>query len=430
MVSERMAPTRYVLAAISQDATTNKQLVIDLAKSASLTVKVTREMSLSADQKTELHKRNPALAKVFDCPPVSVLLLESQDAVQQWLNVKQELAKDLNQDDFYSSSSEASAKSDLLWYKSVVQKKRTATTGNGMTKSSSGAAATPKQRMATMTSNARSSAATATTRRRSAASSQDAGTSKGPKSDTMGSNRTSRNTSVPSRVPIKTSSDGSNSNRVAKRSPASMATKKNNVATRKTKPAAASPSTLKESDQDETSAQVSTTSTEMEKEQQQLDTPNVEPNHVEEIYPSTTTNGTREENESEHDAEVAATTRLANVASSASVATTATTMTNTTMTTDDRSSTSPSILRTSLSPNSISSLPRPETPEVDHLRQRFESIAQITSPTNKPYGARPSTTSPDNPLKVKDMKPKSPSGARVKSMVDFFMDENLHKWEF
>lgn len=66
MVSERMAPTRYVLAAISQDATTNKQLVIDLAKSASLTVKVTREMSLSADQKTELHKRNPALAKVFD----------------------------------------------------------------------------------------------------------------------------------------------------------------------------------------------------------------------------------------------------------------------------------------------------------------------------------------------------------------------------
>lgn len=26
-------------------------------------------------------------------PPVSVLLLESQDAVQQWLNVKQELAR-------------------------------------------------------------------------------------------------------------------------------------------------------------------------------------------------------------------------------------------------------------------------------------------------------------------------------------------------
>lgn len=61
-----MAPTRYVLAAISQDATTNKQLVIDLAKSASLNVKVSREMSLSADQKTELHKRNPALAKLFE----------------------------------------------------------------------------------------------------------------------------------------------------------------------------------------------------------------------------------------------------------------------------------------------------------------------------------------------------------------------------
>ncbi|KAI7880186.1 hypothetical protein K492DRAFT_77305 [Lichtheimia hyalospora FSU 10163] len=199
-----------------------------------------------------------------------------------------------------------------------------------------------------------------------------------------------------------------------------MATKKNNVATKRTRPA----STV-ENKPDKNETQVFTT--EMEKEQP--GTPNVEPNQVEEIYPSTTTNGTREENESEHDAEVAATTRLANVASSASVATTATTMTNTTMTTDDRSSTSPSILRTSLSPNSISSLPRPETPEVDNLRQRFESIAQITTP-NKPYGARPSTTSPDNPLKVKDLKPKSPSGARVKSMVDFFMDENLHKWEF
>lgn len=217
-----------------------------------------------------------------------------------------------------------------------------------------------------------------------------------------------------------------------------MTMKKNNnmATTKKTRPA----STLeKKSDKDEAPSSSSSppadeeeiTTTEMEKEQQQQPaTPNVEPNHVEEIYPSTTTNGTREENESEHDAEVAAaTTRLANVASSASVATTATMVT---MTTDDRSSTSPSILRTSLSPNSISSLPRPETPEVDNLRQRFESIAQITTPNNnnKPYGTRPSTTSPDNPLKVKDMKPKSPSGARVKSMVDFFMDENLHKWEF
>ncbi|CDH58814.1 predicted protein [Lichtheimia corymbifera JMRC:FSU:9682] len=425
-----MAPTRYVLAAISQDATTNKQLVIDLAKSASLNVKVSREMSLSADQKTELHKRNPALAKVFECPTVSVLLLESQDAVQQWLNVKQELARDssnLNDDVFYSSSSEASAKSDLLWYKSIVQKKRPAAPGNGNTKSSAATAAS-KQRTATMASNARSSAATATARRRSAAAatSQDTGTSKGPKSETMG--RQSRNTSVPSRVPVKTSSDGSsNGNRVAKRSTPMTMKKNNNMATtKKTRPA----STLeKKSDKDEEAPadEEEITTTEMAKEQQQPDTPNVEPNHVEEIYPSTTTNGTREENESEHDAEVAAaTTRLANVASSASVATTATMVT---MTTDDRSSTSPSILRTSLSPNSISSLPRPETPEVDNLRQRFESIAQITTPNNN-NKSRPSTTSPDNPLKVKDMKPKSPSGARVKSMVDFFMDENLHKWEF
>lgn len=170
-------------------------------------------------------------------PPVSVLLLESQDAVQQWLNVKQELARyvvcvyivctcgchflypfchtptpwsichsttfiltrhlcrdssNLNDDVFYSSSSEAGAKSDLLWYKSIVQKKKPAA-GNGNIKSSAATTAASKQRMATMTSNARSSAATATTRRRSAAAaaaaSQDTGTSKGPKSETMVSSK-------------------------------------------------------------------------------------------------------------------------------------------------------------------------------------------------------------------------------------------------
>ncbi|KAG0167317.1 Nucleoside diphosphate kinase 7 [Apophysomyces sp. BC1034] len=86
----------------------------------------------------------------------------------------------------------------------------------------------------------------------------------------------------------------------------------------------------------------------------------------------------------------------------------------------------PSSARASFSPNSVASLPRPETPEVDQLRQRFETMAHITPGCEK----RKSTISPEIATRIKDLKPKDPAGTRVKSMVEFFMDENLHKWEF
>ncbi|GAA5810027.1 hypothetical protein MFLAVUS_003443 [Mucor flavus] len=89
----------------------------------------------------------------------------------------------------------------------------------------------------------------------------------------------------------------------------------------------------------------------------------------------------------------------------------------------------------SFSPNSVSSLPRPETPEVDQLRLRFENIIQTSSPnlTNElqAFPRRPSSKmSPEFISRIKEMKPKGPVGSKVKSMVELFMDENLNKWEF
>ncbi|KAI8385041.1 uncharacterized protein BYT42DRAFT_284167 [Radiomyces spectabilis] len=119
------------------------------------------------------------------------------------------------------------------------------------------------------------------------------------------------------------------------------------------------------------------------------------------------------ESESEHDAEVAATTSMRMT----------TPLPSRPSLTDRRTSSSS---RASFSPRSMTSLPRPETPEVDQLRQRFEVLAMPAPVIEK----RPSVISPEIALRIKDMKPKDPAGARVKSMVEFFMDENLHKWEF
>ncbi|KAI9012516.1 hypothetical protein CLU79DRAFT_848534 [Phycomyces nitens] len=109
------------------------------------------------------------------------------------------------------------------------------------------------------------------------------------------------------------------------------------------------------------------------------------------------------QDDSEHDAEVAAATSAA-------------------MPTLER----PSSARASFSPNSVASLPRPETPEVDQLRQRFETLAY--SPTFEKR--KTPTISPEIASRLKDLRPRGPTGTRVKTMVSFFMDENLHKWEF
>ncbi|CAO3610773.1 unnamed protein product [Cunninghamella echinulata] len=89
----------------------------------------------------------------------------------------------------------------------------------------------------------------------------------------------------------------------------------------------------------------------------------------------------------------------------------------------------------SITSSAASTLPRPETPEVDNLRQRFESMSQLSAATNATAPPivttkRNSSINPEVASRIKDLKPRDPVGSRVKSMVEFFMDENLHKWEF
>ncbi|KAI8333310.1 hypothetical protein BC941DRAFT_115496 [Chlamydoabsidia padenii] len=128
---------------------------------------------------------------------------------------------------------------------------------------------------------------------------------------------------------------------------------------------------------------------------------------------STSTSCSQHTRDSDHDAEVAATTSAAR--------STGVRIESPCELIDRRRS-------SSFSPASVaSSLARPETPEVDNLRQRFESLGK--SPI---LGAtkRNSSITPEIASRIKDLKPKDPAGSRVKSMVEFFMDEKLHKWEF
>ncbi|EPB89112.1 hypothetical protein HMPREF1544_04104 [Mucor circinelloides 1006PhL] len=140
-------------------------------------------------------------------------------------------------------------------------------------------------------------------------------------------------------------------------------------------------------------------------------------------YPSTCSSAATDE----HDAEVAATTSKKDSLIAAS----------STQTTAVNNSSVPLLCnsgRSSFSPNSVASLPRPETPEVDQLRLRFETIIQTSAPvgTQEVVPRRPSSKLSQHELasRIKEMKPRGPVGSRVKSMVELFMDENLNKWEF
>lgn len=113
----------------------------------------------------------------------------------------------------------------------------------------------------------------------------------------------------------------------------------------------------------------------------------------------------------EHDAEVAATT------------------TRLLMNHENQIEPCSSVRSSSLSPNSVTSLPRPETPEISEIRSKFEQTIQISH--HEKMSPRP-TSKVSNELvsRIKEMKPRDPAGSKVKSMVEFFMDENLNKWEF
>ncbi|KAL9557765.1 hypothetical protein MBANPS3_001235 [Mucor bainieri] len=141
-------------------------------------------------------------------------------------------------------------------------------------------------------------------------------------------------------------------------------------------------------------------------------------------YPSTCSSAATDE----HDAEVAATTSKKDVSIASSTQTTAI----------NNNSSVPLLCnsgRSSFSPTSIASLPRPETPEVDQLRLRFETIIQTSAPLGNAQDVtprRPSSKLSQHEFasRIKEMKPRGPVGSRVKSMVELFMDENLNKWEF
>ncbi|CEP11127.1 hypothetical protein [Parasitella parasitica] len=143
-------------------------------------------------------------------------------------------------------------------------------------------------------------------------------------------------------------------------------------------------------------------------------------------YPSTCSSAATDE----HDAEVAAATSKKDTVLAASHTTTTTPTSLPLLCNSGRSS---------FSPSSFTSLPRPETPEVDQLRLRFETIIQTSAPSSASTGAndfipkRPSfskISQQEIASRIKEMKPRGPVGARVKSMVELFMDENLNKWEF
>lgn len=72
----------------------------------------------------------------------------------------------------------------------------------------------------------------------------------------------------------------------------------------------------------------------------------------------------------------------------------------------------------SLSPSSVASS-RPQTPEVHELLNKFEQFIQIGQQDK----SKPNKLS-------NEIRTKPPTGSRVKNMVEFFMDENLNKWEF
>ncbi|KAL7312706.1 hypothetical protein PS15m_008440 [Mucor circinelloides] len=139
-------------------------------------------------------------------------------------------------------------------------------------------------------------------------------------------------------------------------------------------------------------------------------------------YPSTCSSAATDE----HDAEVAATTSKKDSLIASSTQTTAVNNSSVPLLCNSG--------RSSFSPNSVASLPRPETPEVDQLRLRFETIIQTSAPvgTQEVVPRRPSSKLSQHELasRIKEMKPRGPVGSRVKSMVELFMDENLNKWEF
>lgn len=77
-------------------------------------------------------------------------------------------------------------------------------------------------------------------------------------------------------------------------------------------------------------------------------------------------------------------------------------------------------------PTTIAS--RPETPEVNFLRSKFEQLSSGNKEDEHHQQQR--KKSADASRNIKEWKPRGPVGSKVRSMVDMFMDENFNRWEF
>ncbi|KAI9491456.1 hypothetical protein BDB00DRAFT_833092 [Zychaea mexicana] len=416
-----------------------KNELMNLLNDAEISITFEKQIALTVADAKELTARNADLRACLGSKPAQGLVLEAQDVAARWLDI-------INEHDaakrkyLYGSPSQAVAEQDITWIRKLANKQKNTVAATG----SKLPTATARKATSAMTANKTAeerrtpSQQTRVTQRHTTASrgkpqpkltqktAREINKASIPRSRREDNNTATamkaqkpKNTSATRRTVLKTSNKSNdNDDTLATTSTTASDTVDNTVTSPTLGGKSSSASTSALSEEQETLATMGNINE--DDASSDLLQPGItditKPTSNEsllfgESQPSESTHAPSEQDaddaESDHDAEVAAATNH---------------------TTSTIPATEHSALRASLSPNSVSSLPRPETPEVDSLRLRFESLGH-TRPANASNQHRKSL-SPEAALKIKETRPKTPGGTKVKSMVDFFMDENLHKWEF
>ncbi|KAI9274680.1 hypothetical protein BDA99DRAFT_498225 [Phascolomyces articulosus] len=440
-----------------------KDELTKLLNDANISIILEKSIALTVADAKDLNTKNSELRTSLGSKPALGYILEADDVVQKWLDIiKQhdETVEKAKKRYLYGSPSQTVAEQDIAWLRRLTIKQKKPASGSGSKLPTPSTAARKTSSATTTKKTAGSTTGTGETRRTT--TSQQTRLTQRPTSangrvkvpvkqtqktivkDTSkaGIPRRSQKDSKPTAItqqqkkptgtrrPVAKSvkNDDDNNNDTLVTAP-DVSTTECNTGSSNASGKSSSVSTAGLSEEQEASTTESITE-EVKKEDELLSNdkqPDVPETAVSvtssasqrsgDSQPSNAINEQREaveDAESEHDAEVAAATNH-----TSNIPTTVTDQ---------------SILRSSLSPNSVTSLPRPETPEVDQLRQRFESFAQVgasnSANQNQQQQQHRKSLSPETALKIKDTRPKTPGGKHVKNMVNFFMDENLHKWEF
>ncbi|KAG2219703.1 hypothetical protein INT45_001875 [Circinella minor] len=429
-----------------------KDELINLLKDAEISIILEKSISLSVADAKELTAKNTNLRTSLGSKPAHGYVLEADDVVQRWLDIMRqhdEIGEKAKKRYLYGSPSRTVAEQDIVWLSRLTLKQKKLTTGLG-SKLPTPSTATRKMSSASTMKKGTTAAET-----RRATGPQQTRLTQRPKS--AASNRfkpqpkQTSNTTIKetSKVTISQRSQRDSTIPKTQRQKAAMTTRhpvvqrvKNNDGD--DNDVLAIPPVVNNNDSSNISGNSSSVSTAGFSEEQEASrtamhhsnkkvnqdaaSSDVQSDILQDVetitpYPPLGPGNSQtskvgsdkvqevvEDAESEHDAEVAAAmNHTSNIPTTAM---------------------DQSVLRASLSPNSVTSLPRPETPEVDQLRQRFESFGQVGATNSGNQFQHRKSLSPETALKIKDTRPKTPSGKRVKSMVNFFMDENLHKWEF